>query len=274
MFSGVVDFVVSGAGQSVRVPLSGFAGQVPEPDFIQGWIPRSAFKGVTDWSNLQPHIENGFQRLDLNMECFVEDPQTVQTGHVAGLTATGHLQGWCAKPESGDHELPVLATLGEARLFSFSRGRWATESFRSFSIPLGPLVRSGCVYPLHVAGCCTRANPFGRGDGFVMRTPVGLIHAAPVQLTHDTVQGAFQMVEDSDMVLTVTLRDGVHKSEIAACDQSGTYNFNGKTCSFVLPFSSSGVTPATSEIILGQVGVGDIGSFALADFMPDPNPTY
>lgn len=280
-FSGIADLVVSGlavsgAVRSVRLPLSGLSGltgAAEQDDFVQGWIVRSAFgDAALNWQDLRGHVENDIQHLEMQMETFIEDPETAQTGHVAGLDGAGHLVGWTTKPESNTHELPVLARVGGARLCAFSAGRWASENFRRFALPLDAVVQGTDVHRLQLSGGCTRAEPFGRAQSFIMRTPAGLVQAAPVQLAHDTVQGAFQMAGDPDTAVTVTLRDGAYQSDTFRCDQSVLYNFNGKPCGFTLPLSpSTPINPATCKIVLGRAQGDDLGSFALSDFMTAPD---
>lgn len=275
-FSGIADFVVSGAARSVRLPLSGLSGltgAAEQDDFVQGWIARSAFgDAVPNWQDLRGHVENGIQHLEMQMQTFVEDPEAAQTGHVAGLDGAGHLVGWTAKPESGTHELPVLAQVGRARLCALTMGRWANENFRRFALPLDAVVQGTGVHSLQLSGGCTRAEPFGRADSFIMRTSAGLVQAAPVQLSRDTVQGAFQMASDPDTAVTVTLQDGTYQSDTFRCDQSVLYNFNGKSCGFTLPLSpSTPINPATCKIVLGRAQGDDLGSFALSDFLTAPD---
>lgn len=268
-FSGIADFVVSGAGRIIRLPLSGLSGGAStQDDFIQGWIACSAFgAGPSDWHGLRGHVENDIQHLEMEMRTFVEDPAQAQTGHLAGLNAAGHLEGWSAKPESGTHELPVLVRLDDQQLFGFTDGRWANENFRAFDIPLEDVVRGTAVHRLHLAGGCSRPAPFGRADSFVMRTSAGLVHGAPVQVSADRVTGAFQIAANHEAVVSVSLRDGAYQSDTCRCDQSGQYDFNGKPCGFALPLgSSTPINPTSCKIVLRDAQGEDLGSFALSDF--------
>lgn len=268
-FSGIADFVVSGAGRSVCLPLSGLSGGAcAQDDFIQGWIACSAFGAAPpDWHGLRGHVENDIQHLEMEMLTFVEDPEQVQTGHLAGLNAAGHLQGWSTKPESGTHELPVLVRVGDQQLFAFTEGRWPNENFRCFDIPLEAVVGRAGVHRLHLAGGCSRAAPFGREDSFVMRTPAGLVHGAPVQIGADRITGAFQMAGNHKAVVSVSLHDGAYQSDTYRCDQSSPYDFNGQPCGFALPLgSSTPINPISCKIVLRGAQGEDLGSFALSDF--------
>ncbi len=261
--------MISGVGRSVVLSLNSLSSA--QDGSIHGWIAPGVFgEAPVNWSALRAHVKNDIQQVEMNMQIFVEDTTTTQVGHIAGLNAEGHLQGWSAKPESGTHELPVQVSVGDRHVLAFTTGRWASESYRSFSVPLDALVQGSGVHKLGITGGCSAPAPFGRKDSFVLRTAAGLIHGAPLQIKANVLTGAFQIAADQDAVVTVALRNGAYQSDTFLCDQPVSYNFNGKSCGFSLPLLPSDmINPTVCEIVLGQIPGDDLGSFALTDFLCD-----